>query len=351
MDVKLNLEGRRILVVGEARAARHAVARCVAAGGSITLAEPGSLPDEVGAWRELVSSVDLVVAIDGLPAHDEALLVEACAERRVWLTREPASATSPIGHVSLVGGGPGDGALLTGAARSALRSADTVFYDRLGPHDDLAEWAPGAETVDVGKTPGHHSVPQREIESMIVGAALSGKTVVRLKGGDPFVFGRGGEEAIACRAAGVPVSVISGVTSAISVPAAAGIPVTHRDVSRLFTVVSGHAPLAEDELAHLAGLGGTIVVLMGVATLPQLTSGLARNGMRRDMPVAIIERGFSPSQRTTVSTLDEVVLDAGRTGVQSPAVVVIGEVVRLSHGLDAASTELRRAAAATLGPE
>ena len=165
----------------------------------------------------------------------------------------------------------------------------------------------------------------------MIASALDGRNVVRLKGGDPFVFGRGGEEVLACRRAGVPVDVISGVTSAISVPGAAGIPVTHRDVSHLVTVVSGHAPLQDSELAHLAGLGGTIVVLMGVSNLPHLAAGLARHGMKPDMPIAVIERGFSPEQRTTVATIATIVGIASTAGVQSPAVLVVGEVVRLAN--------------------
>jgi uroporphyrin-III C-methyltransferase len=169
--------------------------------------------------------------------------------------------------------------------------------------------------------------------------ALLGMRVVRLKGGDPFVFGRGGEEVLACRRAGVPVEVIPGITSAISVPGEAGIPVTQREVSRAFTVISGHVPLSESELAHAVGLGGTLVILMGVATLPHLSAGLRRHGMRPDMPLAIIERGFSPDRRTTVTTLGEVVLAAGAARVQSPAVIVIGEVVMATEVAEFAAAQ------------
>ena len=341
LDISLDVTGRRVLVIGGSRAARQVIARYRAAGALVYLAAdtyevPTPLvrsvawPHSPGAWRDLVAAVDLVVAVD-VPASAEAALTTACAERSVWLTREAAAPVGKPGHVTLVGGGPGDDDLLTVAGLTALRGADIVYYDRLGPHDRLDEWAPGAEQVNVGKLPGHHAVPQVEIERMLVASALAGLTVVRLKGGDPFVFGRGGEEMAACRAAGVPVTVISGVTSAIAVPALAGIPVTHRDVSRLFTVLSGHVPLSEEDLAHLVGLGGTIVVLMGVGTLPHLASGLARHGMPADMPVAIIERGFSDRQRTTVADIDTVVRVAGEVGARSPAVLVIGEVVRLAQ--------------------
>jgi uroporphyrin-III C-methyltransferase len=251
-----------------------------------------------------------------------------------------------VGRVTLVGGGPGTGDLLTVAGARALAGADVVLYDRLAPHAELATLAPHALLIDVGKTPGHHPVSQRDIEGLIVGHALTGADVVRLKGGDPYVFGRGSEEVIACQAAGVPVSVVPGVTSAVAVPAAAGIPLTHRGVSHLFTVVSGHAPLTDTELEHLAGLGGTIVVLMGVGTLPSITQGLVRHGAPAELPVAIIERGYSDTQATTIGTLASIVFDAAAARVSSPAVLVIGEVVRLAHDGDApAATLLARAEA------
>lgn len=245
-----------------------------------------------------------------------------------------------VGRVTLVGGGPGSDGLLTVAAVKALAEADVVLYDRLAPHTRLDVLAPHALHLDVGKQPGHHPVNQRGIEERIIAHALAGAAVVRLKGGDPYVFGRGGEEVLACHAAGIAVTVVPGVTSAISVPAAAGIPLTHRGISHLFTVVSGHAPLADDELKHLAGLGGTIVVLMGVGTLPSMTQGLLRHGARADLPVAVIERGYSPTQRTTISRLDAIVTDAGVADVQSPAVLVIGDVVLLAHEGEASAAEL-----------
>ena len=359
LDISLDLTDRRVLVIGGSRAARRVIARYRAAGAMVYLAtDTDELPNPLvrtvtwphapSAWRDLLSAVDLVVAVE-LPAETEALLVAICAESAVWLTREAAAPAARPGHVTLVGGGPGDDELLTIAALTALRGADIVYYDRLGPTDRLDDWAPGAEQVDVGKSPGHHAVPQAEIERMLVASALSGLTVVRLKGGDPFVFGRGGEEMAACRAAGVPVTVISGVTSAIAVPALAGIPVTHRELSRLFTVLSGHVPLSEEELAHLVGLGGTIVVLMGVGTLPHLASGLARHGMRADMPVAIIEHGFSARQRTTIAAIDTVVRVAGELGARSPAVLVFGEVVRLAQQDDATAVAVLANAATLSG--
>lgn len=254
------------------------------------------------------------------------------------------------GRVILVGGGPGSSDLLTVAAVNALAQADIVLFDRLAPHDDLARLAPGAELINVGKHPGHHPISQHEIEELLIRHARAGSVVVRLKGGDPYVFGRGSEEVVACQAAGVPVTVIPGVTSAVSVPGAAGIPLTHRGVSHLFTVVSGHAPLSEDELMHLAGLGGTIVVLMGISTLPHTVLGLQRHGSPANLPVAIIERGFSASQKTTVSTLATVVRDASLAQVSSPAVLVIGEVVRLAHDGNAEAAVLLARAESLANP-
>ncbi|TFB64116.1 uroporphyrinogen-III C-methyltransferase [Cryobacterium sp. Hz9] len=252
----------------------------------------------------------------------------------------------PPGQVTLVGGGPGAAELLTAAATEALRHADIVLFDRLAPNDELATLAPNATLIDVGKRAGSHPVSQTGIEQLMVDHALSGKRVVRLKGGDPYVFGRGSEEVLACHRNGIAVTVISGVTSAIAVPAAAGIPLTHRGMSHAFTVISGHAPLTENELEGLKLLGSTVVVLMGVGTLPTLSQGLLRHGMSPDLPVAIIERGFSATQRTTVSTLSAVLADAATAGVRSPAVLVIGEVVRLAfRGDDAAEDLVARAAA------
>ena len=251
-----------------------------------------------------------------------------------------AAGQAAPGQVTLVGGGPGATELLTVAAVTALAQADVVLFDRLAPNDQLALIAPQATLIDVGKRAGSHPISQSGIEALMVEHALAGKRVVRLKGGDPYVFGRGSEEVFACQRNRIPVIVISGVTSAIAVPAAAGIPLTHRGMSHAFTVISGHAPLTDNELEGLKLLGSTIVVLMGVGTLPTLTQGLLRHGMPADMPVAIIERGFSATQRTTVSTLATVLADATTAGVRSPAVLVVGEVVRLAFSGDAAAEVL-----------
>lgn len=229
------------------------------------------------------------------------------------------------GRVVLVGGGPGDVDLLTLRGRRALAEADVVVTDRLGPTAVLDELPADVEVVHVGKTSGHHPVPQAEIERILVERAQRGQTVVRLKGGDPFVFGRGGEEVLACRDAGVPVEVVPGVSSAMSVPALAGIPLTHRGVTTSFHVLSGHDGLtpAARQVLHD---GATLVVLMGVSMLPEMVAEALADGVDPALPVAIVENGATPRQRVTRARLDEVVARAAEVGVRAPAVIVIGAV-------------------------
>jgi uroporphyrin-III C-methyltransferase len=342
MQLTIDLTGRDVLVTGSDVTARQAVRRYEQAGAAVYRL---SAPAGAASDGPLPERPFLVAAVED--GDDGWLpLLERCREAGIPVAHEPAA--GPEGHVTLVGGGPGALDLLTVGAVAALRDADVVFYDRLAPYQELAALT-SAELVDVGKQPGHHKVTQRDIEKLMVEAALLGRNVVRLKGGDPYVFGRGGEEVAACVAADVPVRVISGVTSAISVPAAAGIPVTHREVSHMFTVVSGHAPLTEKEHLHLAGLGGTIVVLMGIGTLPQLAAGLRRAGMEPGMPMAVVERGYRPGQRTTIADLGTI--ETAATGCSNPAVLVIGEVVRVAEANRShadASAELSRLAASLL---
>ena len=230
------------------------------------------------------------------------------------------------GNVALVGGGPGDPGLISVRGRRLLAEADVVLVDRLAPRALLGELDPSVLVVDVGKTAGHHPLPQEEINRLLVEHARAGRRVVRLKGGDPFVLGRGGEEALACVTAGVPVEVVPGVTSAVAVPAAAGIPVTHRGRAKQVTIVSGHEGL---DWASLATLDGTLVLLMGVSGLEVAAAELAAHGKPSSTPVAIVESGFSASQRTTVGTLGTIAALARTRGVQPPAVVVVGAVVDL----------------------
>ncbi len=234
-----------------------------------------------------------------------------------------------MGRVDLVGGGPGPVDLMTVRARRLLAEADVVVADRLGPAEALLpELDPEVLVIDVGKRPGHHPVPQEAINALLVEHALAGRRVVRLKGGDPFVFGRGGEEVTACIAAGVPVEVVPGPSSAIAVPQAAGIPVTHRRVASGMHVVNGQAELSPSTLAALADPDITTVVLMGVAALPRIVEAALAHGVAPERAVAIVESGLTPQQRTTRTTVGGAVADARAVGVRNPAVIVVGDVAR-----------------------
>jgi uroporphyrin-III C-methyltransferase/precorrin-2 dehydrogenase/sirohydrochlorin ferrochelatase len=228
--------------------------------------------------------------------------------------------------VVLVGAGPGDPGLLTLRALRALNEADVILHDRLVSAEVLALARRDAERIEVGKQAGHHHATQDGIHALLLEHARAGRRVVRLKGGDPFVLGRGGEEALACLAAGVLVEVVPGVTSAIAVPGAAGIPVTHRGRSRQVTIASGHEGL---DWASLATLEGTLVLLMGVSGLSVAATELMAHGKPATTPVAVVESGFSPAQRTTVGTLATIVAQAREADVQPPAVIVVGSVVDL----------------------
>lgn len=239
------------------------------------------------------------------------------------------------GMVYLVGAGPGDPELITLKALRCLRAADVVVYDRLISPVLLDEVRPDAEHVFAGKGPGSHSIPQEEINALLVKYARRGCVVVRLKGGDPFVFGRGGEEALALVEAGIPFEVVPGISSAIAVPAYAGIPVTHRDHASLVTIVTGHEGHASSAVnwEALATLGGTLVVMMGVAALPRLTQRLLQAGLCANTPAAVIERGTTPQQRVVTGILADIAERVAAAGLGSPAVIVIGEVVSLSSSL------------------
>lgn len=229
----------------------------------------------------------------------------------------------PPGRVVLVGGGPGDPDLLTVRGQAELAAADVVVADRLAPVDALATLCPQALVIDVGKTPYHHPIPQERINQLLVEHAWAGRRVVRLKGGDPFLLGRGGEEVLACRAAGVPVEVVPGVSSALAAPAAAGIPVTHRGISAGLLVVSGHDELDVDLLARWRH---TIVVLMGMARLSELTAALLAEGRDPMTPGAVIHRAWTPQQRVVRAPLKTLAEEVVALGVTNPAVIVIGEV-------------------------
>ena len=289
----------------------------------------GGDPDHATAWAPAVAQVDdVMVAVSGGGDAGRASALRDGVAAALQAGELPMRHRThhPDGFVALVGGGPGDPGLLTTRGRRLLAEADVVVVDRLAPHALLAELDQDVEVIDVGKMPDHHPIPQHEINAILVDRARQGKIVVRLKGGDPYVFGRGGEELIACRDAGIPVEVVPGVTSAIAVAAAAGIPVTHRGVSRGFTVVTGH-----EDIGQVPHTGAhTLVMLMGVKRLGQTCDELIAGGHLPTTPAAIIERGCTPTQRVTVATLATLAEVAAAAGAESPAITVIGDVVTLS---------------------
>ena len=239
------------------------------------------------------------------------------------------------GSVVLVGGGPGDPGLITVAGRRAISQADVVVADHLGPQALLSSLPADVEVIDASKLPRGRSMAQEQINALLVQHAQEGKRVVRLKGGDPFVFGRGMEELEACVAAGVAVEVIPGITSAIAVPALVGIPVTHRGLTHEFVVVSGHlAPGHPKSLVDWAALGrlrGTVVVLMGVDTAPAIAAALMEHGRPGGTPVAIVSDGSTPAQRVVRTTLADLPRTVAAEGIRPPAVWVVGEVVGLNR--------------------
>jgi uroporphyrin-III C-methyltransferase len=241
------------------------------------------------------------------------------------------------GMVYLVGAGPGDPELLTVKALRCLRHAEVVVYDRLVGTAVLAEVPPSAELLFVGKAPGAHSATQEDINALLVRKALLGQVVVRLKGGDPFVFGRGGEEALALAQAGIAYEIIPGISASIAVPAYAGIPVTHRGAAPLFTVVTGQEERSSGAPAvdwhRLAVLGGTLVILMGTAALPDITAQLIAGGLDTRTPAAVIQNGTLPAQRCVSGTLGTIAERVAQAGLRAPAVTVIGAVAALHEQL------------------
>jgi uroporphyrin-III C-methyltransferase/precorrin-2 dehydrogenase/sirohydrochlorin ferrochelatase len=237
--------------------------------------------------------------------------------------------------VVLVGGGPGDPGLISVAGRRALRSADVVVADRLAPRELLGELAEDVELIDVAKLPRGRAAAQDEINRVLVDRARAGHRVVRFKGGDSFVFGRGFEEVLACREAGVPVTVVPGLSSPLAVPAIAGIPVTHRGVTHEFTVLSGHlAPGHPDSLVQWDVLGrsrGTLVLMMAVRNAEAIAKELVRGGRSEHTPVAVVCDGTMPSERTVLSTLGKLGSDLVVHDVRPPAIVVVGRVVAVAH--------------------
>ena len=241
------------------------------------------------------------------------------------------------GKVTLVGAGPGDPGLLTRKGLEALQKAEVVVYDRLVSPAILALMPEKAEHIDVGKQAARHPVPQDQINQILLDKAMEGKNVVRLKGGDPFLFGRGGEELELLAQHGVSFEEVPGITSAISAPAYGGIPVTHRDCCSSLHIVTGHQRAGKEldiDFEALVRTRGTLVFLMGVSALPQICKGLLDAGMEPDMPAAVVERGTTPAQRSISATLGTLPAVAEEAQVESPAVIVVGKVCALAEDFD-----------------
>lgn len=277
---------------------------------------------------------------------DYAVVLRDDVRRADAPTNVPTDApidSARVGRVTLVGGGPGPTELLTVAGLAAVREADVVVCDRLAPLGALAGIS--AEIVHVGKIPRGEFTPQEQINRLLIEHARRGRNVVRLKGGDNFVFGRGGEEWNACSAAGIEVRVVPGVSSALAAPALAGVPVTHRDITQGFAVVSGHVPPDDPRSTvdwdGIARSGLTLVVLMGVATLPAICCRLIDAGLDPHTPAASISDGGLPSQQSVRGTLASIAADAEAAGIRAPAVTVIGATV---DALDAACVDRLAAA-------
>lgn len=297
----------------------------------------GDLPREVRAVAQCLRGVSYRIT-EPLSAH--ALVIEASIER----IRETAGLASDArkseaakgGTVYLVGAGPGDPGLLTLRGRDLLASCDSVVYDYLVDPEVMQFASPKAERIYVGKVSGGRHTPQTEINHLLIKQAREGKRVVRLKGGDPFLFGRGGEEAEALYEAGVPFEVVPGISSALAVPAYAGIPLTHRDISSSIAVLTGaSAGDGDDVSSALADLSqaDTIVVLMGVANLRLIADDLIACGRDTETPVAIIRWGTYVTQQSVTGTLQSIADDADAVGMRPPGVIIIGEVVRLRERL------------------
>ncbi|HEX2176861.1 MAG TPA: uroporphyrinogen-III C-methyltransferase [Nocardioidaceae bacterium] len=394
----LFLEGRRVVVVGGGNVAQRRVPGLLVSGADVLVVSPEVRPALEGMvrtgeirWRrgrfepaDLDGAWYVIAAADDRAAND--LVTREAEQRRIFCVRsddaEQATAWTPavgrhgdvtiavLGNrtprrsaalrdavidalhegtvtaqvradtapgVTLVGGGPGDPELMTSAARRALHEADVVVADRLAPRAVLDELPAHVEIIDAAKLPRGRAAAQEEINRVIVQRARAGKRVVRFKGGDPFVFGRGFEEAIVCAEAGVPWHVIPGITSAISVPALAGVPVTHRGVAHEFTVVSGHLPPDHPESlvnwSALAALRGTLVLLMAIDNLDDIAGALVRHGRPAETPVAVVQEGTMPGERTMFSTLHKVAAEVTREEIRPPAVVVVGDVVGVARGV------------------
>ncbi|GAB3213967.1 uroporphyrinogen-III C-methyltransferase [Marinactinospora thermotolerans] len=292
------------------------------------------------AWTPAAGTaagVTVGVIADGDPRRAAGLrdaITEGLAEGALDARR----GREPLRGVALVGGGPGDPGLITVRGRQLLSQADVVVVDRLAPTSLLDQLPGDVEIIDAAKIPYGRSMAQERINQVLVERAKAGKFVVRLKGGDSFLFGRGGEEVAACVREGIPVTVVPGVTSALAAPAAAGIPATHRGVAQDVHIVSAHVAPGDErstvDWAALARLRGTIVALMGVERVGAIADALTGHGRSPDTPVAVVQEATLPSQRVLTATLGTVATEVARAGIRPPAVLVIGEVVNTARDLD-----------------
>ncbi|AOT57997.1 MULTISPECIES: uroporphyrinogen-III C-methyltransferase [Streptomyces] len=391
--VGLRLAGRRVVVIGGGQVAQRRLPALIAAGADITLVSPSATPsveamaeageirwerrryeegDLADTWYALVATTDreanarasaeaertrtwcvraddaeaatawtpatgriegvTVAVLTGTDPRRSAAVRDAIVEglRDGTLAAPQHRARAPF--VALVGGGPGDPDLITVRGRRLLAEADVVIADRLGPRDLLDELPPHVEVIDAAKIPYGRFMAQEAINNALIDHAKRGRSVVRLKGGDPFVFGRGMEEAQALAEAGIACTVVPGISSSISVPGAAGIPVTHRGVAHEFTVVSGHVapddPRSLVDWASLARLRGTLVILMGVDKIGKIAEALIAHGKDPATPLALVQEGTTAAQRRVDATLATVAETVRAQDVRPPAVIVIGEVVR-----------------------
>lgn len=389
--VGLRLTGRKVVVVGGGSVAQRRLPLLVANGAHVVVIAPEATPvveavsgitlqlrefepgDLEGAWYAIAATDDPAVnaavvaeaedrhifcvradvAVEGTavtPAsfeyeglsvgvlaggeHRRSAAIRSAIHEAMQrgLIAPDSSATADVVHggVALVGGGPGDPELITVRGRRLLAHADVVVADRLAPQELLAEMPPHVEVIDASKIPYGRAMAQDAINGLLIERAKAGKFVVRLKGGDPFVFARGYEEVLACADAGIPVTVVPGVTSAIGVPALAGVPVTHRHVTHEFVVVSGHvAPGHPESLVNwnaLAALSGTIVLLMAVERIELFAEALLEGGRPADTPVLVVQHGTTAAQRTLRATLADVAERIREDGIRPPAIIVIGPV-------------------------
>lgn len=400
----LRLSGRRVLVVGGGRVAQRRVPALLDAGALVTIVSTSvthALDDLIATgrvtWEERryqVGDVDgawLVQACTDDREVNAAVAAEAEA-KRIWCVRAddkdasaawtPASGkvdeisvaitaggdprraagirdavvgalrdgtvdarrsrTKPVG-VALVGGGPGDPGLITVRGRQLLAQADVVVADRLAPQALLDELSPDVELIDAAKIPYGRYLAQERINELLIEHARQGKFVVRLKGGDPFVFGRGGEEMLACAREGIPVIVVPGITSSIAVPAAANVPVTHRGVSQEFHVISVHVPPGDErstvDWPNLARSGGTLVLMMAVERIGVIAETLIHDGRSPETPVMVVQDGTLPTQRTLYATLSSVAERVSAAGIRPPAIVIVGDVVKVGQEVEMVRAE------------